>query len=110
MTQSILKRCKAIAPELLNQNGEFEVLSVQVGLRPTRTGGARVETEWIDDVGNRASKFVCHNYGHHGAGYAPLISYKYDMDRILMSRTCSFEESFGTAKTVVELVTRELAK
>jgi D-amino-acid oxidase len=69
MTQSILERCKAIAPEILNENGEFEVLSVQVGLRPTRTRGARVEIEQVSGTEKSEGKFVCHNYGHHGAGY-----------------------------------------
>ena len=69
MTKSILKRCQPLAPELLNTDGEFEVLSVQVGLRPTRSGGARVEMELLGDAAKGAPKFICHNYGHHGAGY-----------------------------------------
>ena len=69
VTQTILRRCKALAPELLNDEGEFEVLSVQVGLRPTRIGGARVEVEEYSDEEETVHKFVCHNYGHHGAGY-----------------------------------------
>ncbi|KAH8588195.1 FAD dependent oxidoreductase [Bisporella sp. PMI_857] len=87
VTQAILQRCKLFAPELLNDNGEFEVLSVQVGLRPTRTGGPRVEIQKYRDNNEATNKFVCHNYGHHGAG---------------------FEESFGTGKTVTDLVKAEL--
>ncbi len=34
ITATILERCKALAPELLNESGEFEVLDVRVGLRP----------------------------------------------------------------------------
>lgn len=68
MTQSILDRCRPIAPELLNVNGDFEVLSVQVGLRPSRKGGPKVEIETVDVAGKGAPKFICHNYGHHGAG------------------------------------------
>ena len=42
-TREILEGCKVLAPELLGKDGEFEVLRVQVGLRPSRDGGARVE-------------------------------------------------------------------
>jgi D-amino-acid oxidase len=62
-TEEILRRAKEWAPELLDKNSEFEVLSVQVGLRPGRKGGARVEIESLDKV------TVCHAYGHAGAGY-----------------------------------------
>jgi D-amino-acid oxidase len=62
-TEEILRRAKEWAPELLNEQGEFEVLSVQVGLRPGRKGGARVEIEKVDGT------VVCHAYGHAGAGY-----------------------------------------
>ena len=56
-TDDILRRA-----ELLNKEGDFEVLSVQVGLRPGRKGGARVEIESLDGL------VVCHTYGHSGAG------------------------------------------
>ncbi len=62
-TEEILRRAKEWAPELLNEKGEFEVLSQQVGLRPGRKGGARIEIEEME--GN----IVCHAYGHAGAGY-----------------------------------------
>ncbi|PQE08847.1 D-amino-acid oxidase protein [Rutstroemia sp. NJR-2017a WRK4] len=45
-------------------NKGFEVLSVNVGFRPARKGGARVEKgEIIDGV------VILHNYGHSGGGY-----------------------------------------
>lgn len=62
-TNEILYRAKKWAPELLNKNGEFDVLSEQVGLRPGRKGGARVEMEKVNEF------VVCHAYGHAGAGY-----------------------------------------
>ena len=76
-TGEILRRAKEWAPELLNKNGEFEVLSVQVGLRPGRKGGARVEIESLDGF------VVCHAYGHAGAGY---------------------QNSYGSANKVVRLL------
>ena len=60
-------------PELLNQNGEFEVSGVQVGLRPGREGGARVEKEV------RGGICVVHAYGHGGAGYQNSIGIAEDV-------------------------------
>ena len=65
-TRDILEGCKVLAPELL-RDGEFEVVKVQVGLRPSRDGGARVEREVVEGEGGRWR--VVHNYGHSGAGY-----------------------------------------
>ncbi|KAL1625609.1 hypothetical protein SLS56_007268 [Neofusicoccum ribis] len=66
-TRDILERCKVLAPELLDEKGEFDVLSVNVGFRPGRTGGPRVEVEEVR-VGGGRSVPVCHEYGHAGAG------------------------------------------
>jgi len=68
---------------LLNESGEFEVLSEQVGLRPARGGGVRVEMENIDGF------VVCHAYGHAGAGY---------------------QNSVGSANKVVKLLENWLQK
>lgn len=62
-TVKILEGCKGLAPELLRENGEFEVLSSQVGLRPSRKGGPRVEVEVLE-----GGEVVVHSYGHSGAG------------------------------------------
>jgi D-amino-acid oxidase len=78
-TREILEAAKNWAPELLNEKGEFEVLSEQVGLRPGRQGGARVEIEELE----KGEFVVCHAYGHAGAGY---------------------QNSIGSAKKVVRLL------
>ncbi|KAL9126997.1 MAG: hypothetical protein Q9217_004053, partial [Psora testacea] len=62
-TKAILAGCKDLASELLNGHGEFEVLSVQCGLRPARKGGPRVELEQVGEEFD-----VVHAYGHAGAG------------------------------------------
>lgn len=82
-TEVILKRNAWQVPELLTgDDGGFEVLSVQCGLRPGRKGGPRVEGEVIvDEQGGRAR--VVHSYGHAGAGY---------------------QNSVGSARKVVRLV------
>jgi D-amino-acid oxidase len=73
-TKEILQRATVFAPELLNARGEFEVVSEQVGLRPGRKGGARVEVEELRQPGGLGEKTaVCHAYGHAGAGYQNSI-------------------------------------
>jgi D-amino-acid oxidase len=78
-TREILEAAKEWAPELLNEKGEFKILSEQVGLRPGRKGGARVEIEALEG----GEVVVCHAYGHAGAGY---------------------QNSIGSAKKVVRLL------
>ncbi|KAI9776273.1 MAG: hypothetical protein M1835_005569 [Candelina submexicana] len=63
LAKQILGNCKALAPELLDEKGEFEVVSQQVGFRPSRCGGARVEGEEVD-----GGVVVVHCYGHAGGG------------------------------------------
>jgi glycine/D-amino acid oxidase-like deaminating enzyme len=76
-TEEILRRAKEWVPELLDASGNFQVLSVQVGLRPARKGGVRVEMERVD-------KFVvCHAYGHAGAGYQNSVGSANKVARIL---------------------------
>ena len=73
-TTSILRRCRELCPELLTGgdsgdalNGSFQIVKVQVGLRPAREGGARVELE--DHIIDGLSLPVVHAYGHGGAGF-----------------------------------------
>ncbi|KAI4263393.1 MAG: hypothetical protein L6R42_001461 [Xanthoria sp. 1 TBL-2021] len=87
VTKTILQRCRSLAPELLIEDDNFEVVSVQVGLRPSREKGPRVESEVLDPCGTDGPKYVYHNYGHSGAG---------------------FEESIGSAERVVEMAKRDL--
>jgi len=62
LSSLILERTKVLAPELLNSKGEHTVLGRQVGFRPSRRGGPRLEFE---EVGGNV---VLHCYGHGGAG------------------------------------------
>ena len=60
-----MKRAVQLCPALTGGKG-FEHLDVvrhNVGLRPLREGGARLEKENIDGV------WTIHNYGHGGYGY-----------------------------------------
>ncbi|EMD59743.1 hypothetical protein COCSADRAFT_100696 [Bipolaris sorokiniana ND90Pr] len=80
--QDILRRCCELCPEL-GKPEEVQVLARNVGLRPSRKGGMRIETE----VGKWKVPIV-HCYGHAGAGY---------------------QASWGSAERVLELVQKVLA-
>lgn len=73
-TKKIVERCKPMAPELLNEQGEFDIVSVDVAFRPGRKGGPRVEIEEIECPCSIRSKkrVVCHTYGHAGGGWVCL--------------------------------------
>lgn len=85
VSKGILEWAKVLAPELRcadgEGEGELEVLKVQVGLRPGRVGGVRVESEVLGGGGKGVR--VVHVYGHAGAG---------------------FQNSVGCARKVVRLV------
>ena len=64
----ILSSCAPLAPELCGKDGSFDVVSTQVGFRPARAKGPRIELEWLTREDGE-SRFVCHNYGHSHCGY-----------------------------------------
>jgi D-amino-acid oxidase len=59
LAQRIAARCIALAPELTGGKGvdNLDIVSHNVGFRPSREGGPRLEAE-VMDVG-----LVVHNYG-----------------------------------------------
>jgi D-amino-acid oxidase len=61
----IMKRAVELCPKLTGGKGveALDVISHWVGLRPYRTGGARIEKERINGC------WIVHNYGHGGWGY-----------------------------------------
>jgi hypothetical protein len=63
LTANILKNCAKLAPELLDEKNCFKVLSLHVGLRPSRTEGVRLEAEKAK-VGYSGEVDVVHCYGH----------------------------------------------
>ena len=75
----IMKRCVDVCPSMTGGKGieHLDVIRHNVGLRPVREGGARVEKERIQGL------WIVHNYGHGGAGY---------------------QSSYGCAQNVVALV------
>ena len=61
ITKMILERGRKNAPELM-VDGKFEVLKVNVGRRPARKTGVRIEVE------RRPEGLIVHQYGHGGGG------------------------------------------
>lgn len=83
LTERILERVKreGLAEELrTGKGGEFEVISAQVGLRPGRRGGPRVELDSNDQV---QQTWIIHAYGHAGAGYQSSIGSAQKVVRII---------------------------
>jgi D-amino-acid oxidase len=84
VTERILRRTRGLVPELLvgrdgKGEGEFEALGVQVGRRPGRKGGPRVEVEKERVKGVR----VVYAYGHEGAGYQNSVGSAEKVVRLL---------------------------
>ncbi|EHY57422.1 hypothetical protein HRR83_002908 [Exophiala dermatitidis] len=70
LAERIKQRCCALAPEL-GRPEDLQVISHNVGLRPSRKGGARLSLEKRKTHQGQAQKdrLVIHNYGASGAGY-----------------------------------------
>lgn len=60
LAHRIALKCVELAPELTGGKGieALDIVRHNVGLRPSRTGGPRVEAENLEGVG-----LVVHNYG-----------------------------------------------
>ena len=71
VSAGILERVKEVVRGWASEEVEIEVLREQVGLRPGREGGPRVEGEEVDVGGGKVK--VVHQYGHAGAGFQNSI-------------------------------------
>jgi D-amino-acid oxidase len=91
--ETILHTALRFAPELIAKHGgEFKVLKVQVGLRPGREGGPRVE---LEQVGER---LVCHAYGNGSCGKSSCLNCRF------CSNISGYQNSIGVARKVVRLL------
>lgn len=61
-TLAISSRAKTLFPGLF-RNGVLDIISINVGFRPARNGGLRIEMEKVND------NVVIHAYGAGGMGY-----------------------------------------
>ena len=106
LTRTILERCKQLAPELL-VDGEFEVMQVQIGRRPARRGGVRIEVESLETTGGK--RLVCHHYGHGGMGsdspWPPLA----DAPFRRLTLKGSFQTAVGSANEAVRLLLKAMS-
>ncbi|KAG0167211.1 hypothetical protein DFQ30_006275 [Apophysomyces sp. BC1015] len=70
LTKEILKRCYELYPDITHGKGPdaFDIVAVNVGFRPGRQQGIRIEKEIIRRPNNK-KVVVCHNYGHGSHGY-----------------------------------------
>ena len=69
--QMLLEKAAEMHPDILNEQGEFDVIADIVGRRPTRTGGMRIEIEKQARALCAAGKeaVVIHAYGAGGRGF-----------------------------------------
>ncbi|XP_065188900.1 D-aspartate oxidase-like [Sycon ciliatum] len=63
-TAGILQRCSKVIPSLR----DAVILRVDVGLRPARSSGIRLESQRLFQPTSGRDLFVVHNYGHAGCG------------------------------------------
>ncbi|KAJ1839761.1 hypothetical protein LPJ73_006649 [Coemansia sp. RSA 2703] len=89
-TTTILQRALALEPALLPGNSDLwstrsinervaalkkNIISVNVGFRPMRDGGVRLETEPYKDHSTGKHFKVVHCYGHAGYGYQSSLAF-----------------------------------
>ncbi|CCD24296.1 FAD-dependent oxidoreductase NDAI_0C06370 [Naumovozyma dairenensis CBS 421] len=72
-TKALLERARVLFPELLFPNDEFDIVKVNVGLRPAREGGSRIVLETIPTHDGSSNLKICHAYGLGGMGYETSI-------------------------------------
>ncbi|CAO3620842.1 unnamed protein product [Cunninghamella echinulata] len=70
LTKKILNNCYQLFPYITHGNGPdaFDIVSVNVGFRPGRKDGIRLEKE-IKNRSNGEKVQIVHNYGHSSHGY-----------------------------------------
>lgn len=66
-TEGLISRARVLYPELVSPEGNIDIVKVNVGFRPGRKGGSRVECERIDGLK------IVHAYGIAGMGYEASV-------------------------------------
>lgn len=61
-TQQLIKRARVLYPKIFI-DGELDIKNINVGFRPAREGGTRIEVEKI------GKQYIVHDYGFGGMGY-----------------------------------------
>jgi hypothetical protein len=96
-----LQRSAKLAPELM-KDGAFKIIGVNVGRRPAREGGIRVEIERMGD------KMVLHHYGHGGVGW---VLRRIGLGKVGRMKLTSlrFQTSIGSAEAAVKTLLMHLS-
>lgn len=87
-TKDILNRASALDPILKSAI----ILKVDVGIRPARYGGPRVEVQWFKRGNGKHEIPVIHNYGHGAKGIlqhwgtAKEVSRLYNSTFVILSK------------------------
>jgi D-amino-acid oxidase len=87
LSDEIVRRCIDICPELQIDGQPLKIIGSKVGLRPTRHGGIRLESEF---AGDKLQVLLIHNYGHGGILFQFISGYGY-------------QSSWGTANSVLKM-------
>ncbi|CAG8517503.1 17423_t:CDS:2 [Dentiscutata heterogama] len=65
--EDIIQRCVKLCPELTPEDKSLQIIRHNVGRRPYRKNGIRVEVEITKNTTNK-DVIIWHNYGHHSYG------------------------------------------
>uniref|UniRef100_A0A060SXT9 ARAD1A14696p n=1 Tax=Blastobotrys adeninivorans TaxID=409370 RepID=A0A060SXT9_BLAAD len=63
-TRAITERARVLFPELFTDDGKLDIIKINVGFRPARASGVRIELEKVGQ-----GRFLVHAYGLGGSGY-----------------------------------------
>jgi D-amino-acid oxidase len=96
LADRIALKCVALAPELTAGKGieALDIVSHNVGLRPSRDGGPRLEREYMDGIG-----LIIHNYG-----MCPI-----QLVLIEGASGAGYQSSWGMAMRAAELLAQALS-
>ncbi|OLY79929.1 D-amino-acid oxidase [Smittium mucronatum] len=95
-TQEIINETLLICPELVDEHTpttpqniqrraellKKRIIIVNVGFRPARTGGTRIELDSVFDSSHQLTIPVVHNYGHGGYGYQTSWGFAFEARRL----------------------------
>lgn len=85
-TQDIVKSAQVMFPELFGEPEiGADIVQTNVGFRPARKGGSRIELEMVRD--NNKDKAIVHAYGAGGMGYEMSYGIAKAVSQIVDSRT-----------------------
>lgn len=68
-SQALLKKARMLFPDLMFPDGSFDIVKTNVGFRPARYGGSRVDLEAVAQPGLK----IVHAYGLGGMGYETSV-------------------------------------